>query len=123
MRPVLPILLLAAALTGCSSQYVVRASSGGQLAVPAASGGSIASGPTGLYVSIGIGTAAAEVLAWMTGVAIYAAMLADERGAAGHAGGPVLAPWSAPMREDRIVVEADCTRALPEGITGNLRCK
>lgn len=100
-------------LGGCGSEYVVRASTGGPIVAPPPN--SIVTGPEGLYVSIGLGAAAANALAWLTGAAIYGAMLMDERG---H---PGLIP--APMREDRTIVEVDCTQALPPDIVGNIRCR
>lgn len=107
------ILVMAIALAGCGSEYVVRASTGGPIA--AGSGTSITTGPEGLYVAIGLSAAAAEALAWLTGAAIYGAMLMDERG---H---PGLRPM--PMREDRTIVEVDCTQPLPADIVGNIRCR
>ncbi len=115
MRPVFLPLVLAASLAGCGTNYAVRASTGGPLAVPAATGSTVVSGPTGLYVSVGIGAAAGEFLAWLTGAAIYGAMLADEQRFSG--------PLVAPMREGRSVSEVDCTKPLPADLTGNLKCK
>jgi hypothetical protein len=115
MKRVLLAVVVSLALAGCGSNYAVRASTGGQMIVPAAAGSTVTTGPAGLYVSIGIGAFAGEVLAWMTGLAIYGAMLADEQ--------RFTAPVGAPMREDRTVVEVDCTKPLPADLVGNLKCK
>jgi hypothetical protein len=113
------ILTIAAALSGCGANYVGSMSTGGLAPVapivPAAQGATVVTGPAGLYASFVITGTAAEVLYWMTGAGIYGAMLLDDFR---HPG-----PFVSRMREDRTVVEVDCTRALPEGIVGNIKCK
>lgn len=116
---ILAITAVAAALSGCGANYVGSLSTGGLAPaapiVPAAQGAAVVAGPAGLYASFVITGTAAEVLYWMTGAGIYGAMLLDDRE---HPG-----PFVSRMREDRTVVEVDCTRALPEGIVGNIKCK
>jgi hypothetical protein len=115
----LAIAALAALLPGCGANYVGSVSTGGAAhvapIVPAAQGSAVVAGPAGLYASVSLGGSAASVVYWFAGAGILGAMLLDDLG---HPG-----PFASRMREDRTVVEVDCTRALPEGIVGNIRCK
>ncbi|MCL4801250.1 MAG: hypothetical protein KJ025_16780 [Burkholderiales bacterium] len=119
---VLTVVACAAALAGCSGwEYAMGASYGASTAAAApAAGGAAATtttviaGGTGLYVSVSLGTTAANVLAAATGVAIYAAML-QESGE--------WRPWNGPpMLEGRTVNEQDCTKPIAD-VQANLKCK
>jgi len=81
----------------------------------AASTGTVVAGGTGLYVSIPLGTAAVNIMAAATGVAIYAAML-QESGE--------WRPWwqYPPMLEGRAINEQDCTKPIAD-MQANLKCK
>jgi hypothetical protein len=97
------------------------ASFGGSTAVvmPAAAGAAatdiaIVAGGTGLYVSVTLGTTAANIMAAATGAAIYAAML-QESGE--------WRPWRGPpMLEGRSINEQDCTKPIVDPLA-NLKCK
>ena len=125
MRRICPVasLALAAALSaslgGCSWGYSTGASSGAGAATPAAAGaaegGTVVAGGTGLYVSVSLGQAAANIMVAATGAAIYAAML--------HEGGEWRPAWrDRPMREDRTVNEQDCAKPVTNA-QANLKCK
>jgi hypothetical protein len=121
--------LLAAALacgsvSGCGSwDYAMGASYGGTTTAAAAgagtgsaaaSTGAVVAGGTGLYVSVSLGTAAANIMAVATGAAIYAAML-QESGE--------WRPWGyPPMLEGRAINEQDCTKPITD-TQANLKCK
>lgn len=105
---------------GCSGwDSVMAASYGASTAAPAAGGaavttGSVIAGPAGLFVSISLGTDAANIMAAATGAAIYAAML-QESGE--------WRPWlGPPMLEGRTVNEQDCTKPITD-TQANLKCK
>jgi hypothetical protein len=113
---------LALLLGGCSGvEYAMGASYGTSTAAvaPVAAGASateitIIAGGTGLYVSVSLGTAAANVMAAATGAAIYAAML-QESGE--------WRPWRGPpMLEGRSINEQDCTKPIADPLA-NLKCK
>jgi len=111
-----------AALAGCSGwEYAMGASygtspvaAGSATAAASTSGTTIVAGGGGLYVSVSLGSTAANVLAAATGVAIYAAML-QESGEWRPWGGP-------PMLEGRTVNEQDCTKPIAD-MQANLKCK
>jgi hypothetical protein len=110
----LPLLLLSAAvLAGCGTQYKGFVSTGAP--VLAGEGTTIVAGPAGLYASVSITGTAGEVLYWMTGLGIYGAMLMDDY----RYGGPFLPP----MKADRTVAEIDCTKPPPADLVGNIKCK
>jgi hypothetical protein len=109
-------LAAAVVLAGCGSTQWAGAMSTGTPVAPPGGGTTVITGPAGGYASVTITGTAANVVYWMTGVGIYAAMLMDER----QHNGPL---FPAPMREDRKVEEVDCTRPVPEELIGNLRCK
>lgn len=74
----------------------------------------VIAGGGGLYVSVTLGSTAANVLAAATGVAIYAAML-QESGE--------WRPWlGPPMLEGRAINEQDCTKPIAD-TQANLKCK
>ena len=101
------LVLLAAALSGCASNYAVFGSTFG--AAPVATGTSVVVNG-GLVASISLGASAANVLA---GVGIVTLL------AAGNGLSPVPPP---PMREDRSINEQDCTAPIANP-TANLRCR
>jgi hypothetical protein len=101
------LVLLAAALSGCASNYAVFGSTFG--AAPVATGTSVVVNG-GLVASISLGASAANVLA---GVGIVTLL------AAGNGLSPVPPP---PMREDRSINEQDCTAPIASP-TANLRCR
>jgi hypothetical protein len=101
------LVLLAAALSGCASNYAVFGSTFG--AVPVATGTSVVING-GLVASISLGASAANVLA---GVGIVTLL------AAGNGLSPVPPP---PMREDRTINEQDCTAPIVNP-TANLKCR
>ena len=101
------LVLLAAALSGCASNYAVFGSTFG--AAPVATGTSVVVNG-GLVASISLGASAANVLA---GVGIVTLL------AAGNGLSPVPPP---PMREDRTINEQDCTAPIAN-LTANLRCR
>jgi hypothetical protein len=107
MLRLLGIVLVAAALPGCASNYIVYGSTFG--AAPVASGTSIVVNG-GLVASISLGASAANVLA---GVGIVTLL------AAGNGLSPVPAPA---MRENREINEQDCTAPIVN-LTANLRCR
>lgn len=79
-----------------------------------ASTGTVVAGGTGLYISVALGTAAANIMAVATGVGIYAAML-QESGE--------WRPWRfPPMLEGRAINEQDCTKPITD-LQSNLMCK
>jgi hypothetical protein len=116
--------LLCTGATGCSWNSAIGASFGGTAgsgaAVGAGTGSAAAStttvvaGGTGLYASISLGTAAANILAAATGLAIYAAMLQES--------GEFHLGQFPPMREDRAINEQDCTKPITD-TQANLKCK
>ena len=101
------LVLLAAALSGCASNYAVFGSTFG--AAPVATGTSVVVNG-GLVASISLGASAANVLA---GVGIVTLL------AAGNGLSPVPPP---PMREDRTINEQDCTAPIVN-LTANLKCR
>jgi len=121
--------LACGSLSGCSWDYAMGASyggtgaaaagagagAGGGAASAAASTGAVVAGGTGLYASIPLGTAAINIMAVATGVAIYAAML-QESGE--------WRPWwqYPPMLEGRAINEQDCTKPIAD-MQANLKCK
>jgi hypothetical protein len=116
------VALLCGGLSGCSWDYAMGASYGGTTAAAGASAGSatvssgtvVAAGSSGLYVSISLGTAAANIMAVATGAAIYAAMLQES--GEWH-------PWTyPPMLEGRAINEQDCTKPIADS-KANLKCK
>ena len=114
----LAAIALCATAAGCASvDYEMGASYGGKAAAGAggASAGSttIWTGPEGLYASIPLGTAAANIMAIATGVAIYAAML-QESGELRFGGYQML--------EGRAINEQDCTKPITD-MQANLKCK
>lgn len=113
--------LLCTGATGCSWNSAIGASYGGTTAAAGAGTGSaVASTGTviavdgGLYASISLGTAAANILAAATGLAIYAAMLQES--------GELHLGAYPPMREDRAINEQDCTKPIAD-TQANLKCK
>jgi len=81
----------------------------------AASTGTVIAGGTGLYVSVTLGTAAANIMAVATGAAIYAAMLQES--------GEWHPWWQYPeMLEGRAINEQDCTKPIAD-TQANLKCK
>jgi hypothetical protein len=113
--------LICTGATGCSWNSAIGASYGGTTAAAGAGTGSaVASSGTvvavngGLFASISLGTAAANILAAMTGVAIYAAMLQES--------GELRLGAYPPMREDRAIHEQDCTKPITN-TQANLKCK
>jgi hypothetical protein len=116
--------IVAAALAlltgGCGGWDYAMGASYGTPAVAPASGsaaattGAVIAGGTGLFVSISLSTAAANVMAAATGAAIYAAML-QESGEWRSWGGP-------PMLEGRTINEQDCTKPIVD-TQANLKCK
>jgi len=113
--------LLCTGATGCSWNSAIGASYGGTTAAAGAGTGSaVASSGTviavngGLYASISLGTAAANILAAATGLAIYAAMLQES--------GEFHLGAYPPMREDRAINEQDCTKPIMD-MHANLKCK
>jgi hypothetical protein len=116
--------LLCTGATGCSWNSTIGASYGGTTgavgAAGAGTGSAVASSGTviavngGLYASISLGAAAANILAAATGLAIYAAML-QESGEFHFGAYP-------PMREDRAINEQDCTKPITDS-QANLKCK
>jgi hypothetical protein len=113
--------LLCAGVTGCSWNHAMGASYGGTATAAgagtgsaAASTGAVVAGGTGLYISVSLGTAAANIMAAATGAAIYAAML-QESGE--------WRPWPyPPMLEGRAINEQDCTKPIADW-QANLKCK
>jgi hypothetical protein len=115
--------LLCGSVSGCSWDYAMGASYGGTTAAAGAGAGSatvssgtvVAAGSSGLYVSISLGTAAANIMAVATGAAIYAAMLQES--GEWH-------PWWTypPMLEGRAINEQDCTKPIADS-QANLKCK
>src|SRR4029453_12695063 len=101
------LVLLAIALSGCASNYIVYGSTFG--AAPVASGTSIVVNG-GLVASISLGASAANVLAGIGVVTLLAA---------GNGLPPVPPP---PMREDREINEQDCTVPIVN-LTANLKCR
>jgi hypothetical protein len=122
---VLSIVAVTALLCGCGANYAGSVSTGGFAPVapvvpivpivPAAQGAAVVAAPAGLYASVTVSGSAASFLYWFAGAGILGAMVLDDLG---HPG-----PFVSRMREDRTVVEVDCSRALPDGIVGNIRCK
>ncbi len=119
--------LLCTGATGCSWNSAIGASYGGTAgsgaAIGAAGAGTgsaaastttVVAGGTGLYASISLGTAAANILAAATGLAIYAAMLQES--------GEFHLGQYPPMREDRAINEQDCTKPITD-TQANLKCK
>lgn len=120
----LAVAVLCGATAGCSGwDYAMGASYGGTAAAGAAGAGGAASaaattgtviaGGTGLYVSISLGTAAANIMAVATGAAIYAAMLQES-------GEFQLRRYE--MLEGRAINEQDCTKPITN-MQANLKCK
>ena len=109
-------LAAAVVLPGCGSTQWSGAMSTGTPAAVAGGGTTIITGPQGGYASVTITGTAANVVYWMTGVGIYAAMLMDDR----QHNGPF---FPLPMKEDRTVEEVDCTKPIPEELIGNLKCR
>lgn len=107
MRRALAVLLAAALLPGCATNYAVSASTFGGTA--AATGTSIVVNG-GLYASFALGATAANVIAGIGIVSILAA---------GNGLSPVPPP---PMREDRTINEQDCTAPIANP-TANLKCR
>jgi len=117
--------LACGSLSGCSWDYAMGASYGGTGAAAAGAGagaasaaastGAVVAGGAGLYASIPLGTAAINIMAVATGVAIYAAML-QESGE--------WRPWwqYPPMLEGRAINEQDCTKPIAD-MQANLKCK
>lgn len=125
IRPACSLLaaaLLVGSVGGCSWEHAIGASYGGTTAAGAGTGvgsavastGTVVAGGTGLYVNITLGTAAANIMAVATGVAIYAAMLEES-------GEWRPSPYP-PMREGRAINEQDCTRPIVD-LQANLQCK
>jgi len=120
----LAIALLVASVSGCSGwDYAMGATYGGTTAAAAgtgvgaaaaSTGTTVVTGGTGLYLSISLGTAAANIMAAATGVAIYAAMLQES--GEWHA-----SPYP-PMLEGRAINEQDCTKPIAD-VQANLKCK
>ena len=116
--------LVCGSLSGCSWDYAMGASygatgaaaaAGASTASAAASTGTIIAGGTGLYVSVTLGTAAANIMAVATGAAIYAAMLQES--------GEWRPWWQYPdMLEGRAINEQDCTKPITDTLA-NLKCK
>ena len=83
-------------------------------AAAASTGTAVVAGPAGLYASISLGTAAANIFAVATGAAIYAAMLQES------------GEWHwdnyPPMLEGRAINEQDCTKPIAD-LQANLKCK
>jgi hypothetical protein len=92
---------------------------GSTAAAGAGTGSSVVSSGTvvavdgGLYASISLGTAAANIFAVATGLAIYAAMLQES--------GELHLGTYPPMREDRAINEQDCTKPITD-TQANLKC-
>jgi hypothetical protein len=113
------ILAAAAGLSGCGANYVGRLSTGGAALAPPvvtpAQGGTVVSGPSGLYASVTVSGSVANFLYWFTGAGIYGAMLLDDLGRAG--------PYFPAMKEDRTIAEVDCSKPIPPDTLGNIRCR
>lgn len=117
--------VLGGVVAGCSSvDYAMGASYGGTTAAGAGAGaggaggtvastGTVLAGPAGLYASIPLGTAAANIMAVATGVAIYAAMLQES-------GEFRFTAYD--MLEGRAINEQDCTKPIAD-MQANLKCK
>lgn len=101
-------LAAAAAVSGCASNYVVAGSTPG--AAMAVTTGTAVVVNGGLWASISLSTAAANVLA---GVGIASLLLA---------GNGISAVSPPPMREDREINEQDCTAPIVN-FTANLKCR
>jgi hypothetical protein len=118
------VALLCIGASGCGWNYAMGASYGGTTAAAGAAGagtgsavastGTVIVADGGLYASISLGTAAANIFAVATGVAIYAAMLQES--------GEFHLGQYPPMREDRAINEQDCTRPITD-TQANLKCK
>jgi len=108
MRRRLAVVLLAATLPGCASNYAAYGASPG--AAMAVTTGTAVVVNGGLWASISVSTAAANVLA---GVGIASLLLA---------GNGISAVSPPPMREDREINEQDCTAPIVN-LTANLKCR
>jgi len=104
----LVVVLAAAALPGCASNYATYAATPGAATVLTTGTAVVVNG--GLWASISVSTAAANVLA---GVGIASLLLA------GNNISPIRPP---PVREDREVNEQDCTAPIVN-LTANLKCR
>jgi len=126
VRALLATALVCGSVSGCSWDYAMGASYGGTGAAAgagaagaagsaSASTTAVVAGGSGLYISASLGTAAANIMAVATGVAIYAAML-QESGE--------WRPWwqYPPMLEGRAINEQDCTKPIAD-MQANLKCK
>src|SRR5262245_32808495 len=108
LRRFVPVLAAAALLPGCASNYVVAGATPGATMVVTTGTAIVVNG--GLWASISLSTAAANVLA---GVGIASLLLA---------GNGISAVSPRPMREDREINEQDCTAPIVNP-TANLKCR
>ncbi len=99
---------------GASYGGTAAAASGVGTGSAAASTGTVVAGGTGLFVSVSLGTAAANIMAVATGVAIYAAMLQES--------GEWRPSLYTPMLEGRAINEQDCSKPITNS-QANLKCK
>jgi hypothetical protein len=108
MRRAFAVLLVAAALSGCASNYAVYGSTFGASPVAATGTAVVVNG--GLYATFALGATAANVMAGIGVVTLLAA---------GNGLSPIPPPT---MREDREINEQDCTAPIVN-LTANLKCR